>query len=91
MNFVKPEEPQMRVFLMGDGDQFAVNNQETPQGYYNIERMLTVILRYGEVATWETCLKVRGLRRGMLISDVQIGTMELLTDLTLDANKVLIY
>ena len=51
MNIAKREETHVRVFLMGDGVQCAVKGQDTPQGYYNIERMLLPILRNGEVAT----------------------------------------
>jgi len=51
MNLAKREENRIRVFLMGDGVQCAIKGQETPQGYYNIERMFTAILRGGEVAT----------------------------------------
>ena len=51
MNLAMREATLVRVFLMGDGVQCAVKNQETPQGYYNVERMFTAILRGGEVAT----------------------------------------
>lgn len=51
MNLSKFEGTNVRVFLMGDGVQCAVKGQDTPQGYYNIERMLGLILRRGEVAT----------------------------------------
>lgn len=51
MNLVKREGTKIRVFLLGDGVQCAVKGQDTPQGYYNIERMLTSIVRNGEVAT----------------------------------------
>jgi uncharacterized protein involved in oxidation of intracellular sulfur len=51
MNLVKREVAQVRVFLMGDGVQCALRDQDTPQGYYNIERMVSYILRSGEVAT----------------------------------------
>lgn len=51
MNLVKREGTNVRVFLMGDGVQCAVKGQDTPQGYYNIERMLGSIVRRGEVAT----------------------------------------
>ena len=51
MNVAKREGTRVRVFLMGDGVQCAVKSQDTPQGYYNIERMLTAIVRGGEVAT----------------------------------------
>jgi uncharacterized protein involved in oxidation of intracellular sulfur len=51
MNVAKREGTNVRVFLMGDGVQCAVKGQITPQGYYNIERMLGSVLRNGEVAT----------------------------------------
>ncbi len=51
MNLVKREGTGVRVFLMGDGVQCAVRGQDTPQGYYNIERMLGSVVRRGEVAT----------------------------------------
>lgn len=51
MNLAKREETNVRVFLMGDGVQCAVKGQDTPQGYYNIERMLGSIIRRGKVAT----------------------------------------
>ncbi len=51
MNLVKREGANVRVFLMGDGVQCAVKGQDTPQGYYNVERMLGSIVRRGEVAT----------------------------------------
>jgi uncharacterized protein involved in oxidation of intracellular sulfur len=51
LNLVKREAVQVGVFLMGDGVQCAVARQTTPEGYYNIERMLKSIARRGEVAT----------------------------------------
>jgi uncharacterized protein involved in oxidation of intracellular sulfur len=51
MNLAKREGTHVRVFLLGDGVQCAVRGQDTPQGYYNIERMLGSVLRAGEVAT----------------------------------------
>jgi uncharacterized protein involved in oxidation of intracellular sulfur len=51
LNLVKRDGLQVRVFLMGDGVQCAAARQNTPQGYYNIERMLRSIAQRGEVAT----------------------------------------
>jgi uncharacterized protein involved in oxidation of intracellular sulfur len=44
-------EAHVRVFLVGDGVNCAVAGQKTPEGYYNVERMLKPIARRGEVAT----------------------------------------
>jgi len=39
----------LSVFLMGDAVFCAKAGQETPTGYYNLERMLKPILRSGRV------------------------------------------
>jgi len=51
LNLVKRAEASVRVFLIGDGVNCAIANQKTPQGYYNVERMLKSLARRGEVAT----------------------------------------
>ncbi len=48
---LKESSVEVKVFLFGDGIQCGVRGQETPQGYYNIERMLSSIVRRGAVAT----------------------------------------
>ncbi len=51
LNLAKRTEAYVRVFLLGDGVNCAVAGQKTPEGYYNIERMLKSLARRGEVAT----------------------------------------
>ena len=51
MNLLKRESVSVRVFLIGDGVQCALRGQETPQGYYNIERIMSSVARRGEVGT----------------------------------------
>ena len=51
LNLVKRPEVNVRVFLMGDGVNCAVRGQKTPDGYYNVERMLQSIARRAAVAT----------------------------------------
>jgi len=51
MNLAKRELVNVRVFLIGDGVHCALRGQETPQGYYNIEKMVSSVARRGEVAT----------------------------------------
>jgi uncharacterized protein involved in oxidation of intracellular sulfur len=40
----------VRVFLTGDGVACAQRGQRTPNGYYNIERMVRSLARRGQVA-----------------------------------------
>lgn len=51
LNVVKRPGVAVRVFLTGDGVQCARRGQQTPQGYYNVERMVKSLARRGEVAT----------------------------------------
>ncbi len=51
LNLVKRPQTKVRVFLTGDGVLCARRGQQTPQGFYNIERMIRSLARRGEVAT----------------------------------------
>lgn len=51
MSLVKREATQVKVFLTADGVACARKNQKTPDGYYNIERMIKSLASKGKVAT----------------------------------------
>jgi uncharacterized protein involved in oxidation of intracellular sulfur len=51
MSLLKRAETSVRVFMMGDAVACAVQGQSTPQGYYNVERMMNSIVKKGAVAT----------------------------------------
>jgi len=51
LKLIQRPEAHVRVFLVGDGVNCALAGQKTPDGYYNVERMLKSISRRGEVAT----------------------------------------
>jgi uncharacterized protein involved in oxidation of intracellular sulfur len=51
LNLVKRTEGLVRIFLIGDGVTCAKQGQKTPDGFYNVERMLKSLARRGEVAT----------------------------------------
>jgi uncharacterized protein involved in oxidation of intracellular sulfur len=51
LNLVKREGVQVKAFLMADGVFCARKGQKTPEGYYNIERMIKSVAKRGEVAT----------------------------------------
>ncbi|MFT3895273.1 MAG: DsrE family protein [Anaerolineales bacterium] len=51
MNLVKREGVQVKVFLVADAVFCARKDQKTPEGYYNIERMLKSLAKRGKVAT----------------------------------------
>ena len=51
MNLSKRDGAKVRVFMVGDAVNCAIKNQKTPNGYYNIERIIGSLLRGGEAAT----------------------------------------
>lgn len=51
MNLAKRDDTQVKVFLTADGVACARKNQKTPDGYYNIERMVKSLAAKGKVAT----------------------------------------
>lgn len=51
MNMAKRADALVRVFLIGDGVNCVMAGQKTPDGYYNVERMIKFLTRRGEVAT----------------------------------------
>jgi uncharacterized protein involved in oxidation of intracellular sulfur len=51
MNLVKREEVEVKVFLVADAVYCARKDQKTPDGYYNIERMVKSLAKRGKVAT----------------------------------------
>lgn len=82
----------VRIFLMADAVTCAMPNQSTPQGYYNIERMLkSVIARGGQVKACGTCAEARGIKEMPLIEGVEISTMSQLVQWTVEADKVLTF
>ena len=91
---LQKEQPdiELRVFLMADAVACALPNQNTPQGYYNIERMLnSVINKGGQVKACGTCSEARGIKGLALIEGAEISTMAQLTQWVLDSDKVVAF
>ena len=51
LNLIKRPNMNIRVFLTADGVLCARKGQKTPEGYYNIERMIKALAQRGKVAT----------------------------------------
>jgi len=80
---------QVNVFLMADAVTCAIPNQNTPQGYYNMERMMrSVISKGGKVKACGTCADARGVRSLQLLEGIEISNMGELAQWTVEADKV---
>jgi uncharacterized protein involved in oxidation of intracellular sulfur len=88
----KSEGASVTVFLMGDAAAAAKHGQQTPNGYYNLERMLrAVIARNGQVLLCGTCMDARGIRDADIVEGTRRSTLDELTALTISADKVLVF
>ena len=93
MNLQKNQEQvEISLFLMGDAASAAKSGQQTPNGYYNIERMLkSVAIKGGLVRVCGTCMDARGLAEADLVEGAARSTMDELGQLTVAADKVLVF
>ncbi len=81
---------EVRVFLMADAAACAVKEQVTPNGYYNIERMISaVIQKGGEVKICGSCAEARGIKETTIIEGTKMSTMAELTAWYIDSDKVI--
>jgi uncharacterized protein involved in oxidation of intracellular sulfur len=85
------QEVEVSVFLMADAVAAAKANQKTPDGYYNIERMLKRMAASGQVLLCGTCMDARGISDAELVPGASRSTMEALATLTVAADKVLVF
>lgn len=88
-SLAKRDGTEVKVFLMGDAVGCATKGQVLPDGYYHLDRMLTVVARHGgEIACCGTCMDARALAESALIKDAKRSTLDELTDWTIWADKV---
>ena len=88
---LKQEGVEVTVFLMADAVACAKAGQKTPEGYYNLERMLKPLVRQGQVLLCSTCMDARGVRDEELLDGCRRSSLDVLTTLTVSADKVLVF
>jgi uncharacterized protein involved in oxidation of intracellular sulfur len=86
------EVTDLCVFLMADAVTCALSNQNTPNGYYNIERMLkAIIMKNGKVKLCGSCADARGLKDLKLVEGTEFSSMKELTQLTMESDKLITF
>lgn len=86
------DELELRIFLMADAATCAIAGQETPDGYYNIERMLKLSVAKGaQVKICGTCAAARGIKNVEFVKGAKLGTMAELSVWIADSDKVLTF
>ncbi len=72
-----------------DHPAVQVNVKTTPQGYYNIERMIKSVAAKGEkIKACGTCADAPGIRNLQLVGEVAMSNMADLAAWTVEADKV---
>jgi uncharacterized protein involved in oxidation of intracellular sulfur len=91
-SLAKREGEDVRIFLLADAVACALAGQKTPDGYYNLERMLAAAIHRGaEVALCGSCMDARGIRDEQVIGGARRSNLDELTDWTLWADKVVTF
>jgi uncharacterized protein involved in oxidation of intracellular sulfur len=88
----KLEGASVKVFLIGDAASCAMARQKTPDGYYNLERMLKILHSKGaSIGVCGTCMDGRGMKAEMLAEGAIRSTMDELAAWTAAADQVLVF
>ncbi len=93
INSLSKEDGEMvKLFLIGDGAACALRGQKTPDGYYNIERMLKVAARQNvEIGVCGSCMDARGMADEQLAEGLRCSSMQELTSWTRWADKLAVF
>jgi uncharacterized protein involved in oxidation of intracellular sulfur len=85
-------EGEITVFLMADAVTAARKGQKTPEGYYNIERMLKRFsLGKHRILLCGTCMDARGVTEADTFEGARRSSMDELAAATLAVDKVLVF
>jgi uncharacterized protein involved in oxidation of intracellular sulfur len=88
----KDEVSDLTVFLMADAVVGARKGQKTPNGYYNIERMLRLLVASeGRILLCRSCMDACGVTDEELIEGASRSSMDDLAAETLTADRVLVF
>lgn len=91
-SLAKQEATSVSVFLMGDAAACGVAGQSTPNGYYNIERMLKGLATKGaNIGICGSCMDARGIDSEFIAAGTKRSSMDELTTWTQEADKVIVF
>ncbi len=77
---------------LGDAVSCALSGQKTPDGYYNLERMIrALITKNVAISCCGACIDARGIEEVSLIKGVERGTMSILATWTAELQKVITF
>jgi uncharacterized protein involved in oxidation of intracellular sulfur len=91
-SLAKQEGVELEVFLVGDGAACAKSGQKVPQGYYNVQTMLSAVVQRGaKVGVCGSCMEARGITEAELIEGTHKSSLDEWTRWTIEADKALVF
>jgi uncharacterized protein involved in oxidation of intracellular sulfur len=88
----KDPTTEVTVFLMADAVSCGRKGQKTPDGYYNLERMLKRFATGAHrILLCGSCMDARGLTEPDLVDGARRSSMDELAAATSEADKVLVF
>jgi len=86
------DDIRVRIFLMADAATCALNNQETPDGYYNLSSMLKLSGSKGaKIKICGTCAAARGIKDAEFVKGAELSTMKELAEWITTSDKVMTF
>ena len=83
---------KVRLFLIGDAAACGKAGQHVPEGYYNIEQMLSTVAAKGaEIGVCGSCLDARGIGEEELTAGAQRSNLGELTTWAIEADSVITF
>ena len=74
-SLAKRDGEEVRIFLLADAVSCALAGQQTPDGYYNLERMLAAAIHRGaQVGLCGTCMDARAIHEDQLVQGARRST-----------------
>jgi uncharacterized protein involved in oxidation of intracellular sulfur len=83
---------EIKIYLLADAVFCGLLGQNTPLGFYNIERMLTSVIQKGaQVKSCCSCSEARGIAKTPMIEGIEVSSMADFSQWVLDCDKVLTF
>lgn len=84
-------DAEITIFVMADAGAAARKGQKTPEGYYDLERMLKhVLVARGRILLCGTCMAARGMMDDELTDGARRSTMDELAAITISSERVMV-
>lgn len=91
-SLAKRDGVEVKVFCFGDAVACSMANQQVPNGYYHLDRMIGASARHGaEIGLCGTCMDARGITDEMIVDEAHRSTLNEATDWTLWADKTITF